>query len=52
MTDEKKCGNEACSCVPKDKEKYCSAACEAMKGAVEVICKCVHPGCRGNATRV
>jgi hypothetical protein len=29
MTDAKKCANPACTCTPSDKDKFCSAHCEA-----------------------
>ena len=45
MADTKKCANPACSCTPPNGEKYCSAHCEAVKGATEVVCQCGHPGC-------
>jgi len=32
MSDAKKCGNPACSCIPPEKEKFCSAHCEGLKG--------------------
>jgi metallothionein len=50
MADVKKCANPACSCVPSAKDKFCSPHCEALKGAVEVMCKCGHPSCAGDAT--
>jgi hypothetical protein len=51
MSDQKKCANPACSCVPADKEKFCSAHCEGLKGSTEVMCACGHPDCKGNALR-
>ena len=49
MSDPKKCGNPACSCLPPNKEKFCSPHCEALKGSVEVVCKCGHTSCGGTA---
>jgi hypothetical protein len=49
MADAKKCANPACTCIPEKKEKFCSAHCEALRGAVEVICKCGHHTCGGEA---
>jgi hypothetical protein len=40
MSDQKKCANPACSCVPANKEKFCSAHCEGLKGSTEVMCDC------------
>jgi metallothionein len=51
MSDQKKCANPACSCVPANKEKFCSAHCEGLKGSTEVMCGCGHPGCKGDALR-
>ena len=51
MANDKKCGNPACSCIPPEKEDYCSAHCEAMKGKVEVVCTCGHAGCAGDAIK-
>jgi len=48
MSDQKKCGNPACSCVPPQGEKFCSAHCESVKGTTEVACQCSHPGCKGD----
>lgn len=49
MSDQKKCGNPACSCVPPKGEKFCSAHCESVKGTTEVACQCGHPECQGDA---
>jgi hypothetical protein len=49
MADAKKCANPSCTCIPGNKEKYCSSHCEALKGGVEVICKCGHHLCGGEA---
>jgi hypothetical protein len=51
MPDQKKCANPACSCVPANKEKFCSPHCEGLKGSTEVMCTCGHPDCKGNALR-
>jgi hypothetical protein len=48
MTDAKKCANPACSCVPADKDKFCSAHCEGTKGSTEIGCQCGHASCRGD----
>ncbi len=50
MSDVKKCGNPACSCVPPEKEKFCSPHCESLGDKVEVMCQCGHPHCSGEAT--
>jgi hypothetical protein len=49
MSDAKKCANPACSCIPADGQKFCSAHCEGLKGSVEAICECGHPACKGDA---
>lgn len=41
----RKCGNAACSCVPPEKAKYCSAHCEGVAQKVEIMCTCGHPNC-------
>lgn len=51
MSETKKCGNPACSCVPPDKEKFCSAHCEALGSTVEVVCQCGHGHCSGNVAK-
>ena len=51
MSDAKKCGNPACSCIPPEKEKFCSAHCEGLKGSVEITCQCGHPACRGDVAK-
>ena len=51
MSDVKKCGNPACSCVPPAKEKFCSPHCEALQGSVEISCQCAHAACAGEASR-
>ena len=51
MSDTKKCANVACSCTPANGEKFCSPHCEGIKGAVEIVCECGHPGCRGDALK-
>ena len=50
MTDIKTCANAACSCIPPEKQKYCSAHCEGMEDKVEVLCGCGHDSCRGAST--
>jgi hypothetical protein len=49
MAQPKKCENPACSCIPTDGSKYCSAHCEGIAGKTEVLCACGHSGCRGEA---
>jgi hypothetical protein len=51
MTDVKTCANAACSCIPPEKEKYCSAHCEGMEDKVEVLCGCGHGSCQVAHTR-
>lgn len=51
MADPQKCAHPACSCIPPDKEKYCSAHCEAMADKVEITCQCGHAHCTGMATK-
>jgi metallothionein len=46
----KKCANPACDCLADEGSKYCSAHCEGAAGTTEVICRCGHPGCGGEAT--
>ena len=48
MSDAKKCSNPACSCIPPDGKKTCSAHCESVKGTTEVMCDCGHPRCKGD----
>lgn len=45
---QKKCGNELALLAlrAQDNEKFCSASCEALKRAVEVMCKCGHVMCK------
>jgi hypothetical protein len=50
MSEVKRCANAACSCIPPEKEKYCSAHCEGMVDSVEVLCGCGHDSCRGAVT--
>lgn len=40
MSDAKKCANPACSCIPSDGKKICSAHRESVKGTAEVMCEC------------
>jgi hypothetical protein len=49
MTDKGTCANPACSCIPPEKNKFCSAHCEGMADKVEVLCGCGHDSCRGAA---
>jgi hypothetical protein len=48
MASQKKCANPACTCVPPDGSKFCSAHCEGLAGSVEVVCQCGHGPCGGN----
>jgi hypothetical protein len=48
MANTKKCANAACTCVPADKSKYCSAHCEGVADKVEIACQCGHASCGGN----
>lgn len=52
MAEANKCGNPACSCIPPNNEKFCSAHCEALKGSVEVVCQCSHAHCSGSTKTV
>jgi hypothetical protein len=45
----RKCANAACSCIPPDKAKYCSAHCEGIADKTEIVCKCGHTNCEGGA---
>ena len=49
MSEQKTCANPACTCVPEKGEKYCSAHCEGMGDKTEIVCKCGHEHCGGNA---
>jgi len=51
MTEVKTCANAACSCIPPEKEKYCSPHCEGMDDKVEVLCGCGHGSCQGASAR-
>ena len=48
MADTKKCAHPNCSCTVGEKDKYCSAACEAAKGTETIACACGHSGCKSN----
>ena len=52
MSDVKKCGNPACSCAAAKGEDYCSTHCEGSKETTEIMCRCGHAGCRGNASKL
>ena len=39
------------SYVLADKEKFCSAYCEGLKGSTERMCDCGHPACKGDALK-
>ena len=47
MANSKKCANAACSCIPTEKSKYCSAHCEGIANKTEIVCTCGHPNCTG-----
>lgn len=50
MADKlKKCENPACSCTADAGQDYCSAHCESMEGNSEVVCRCGHASCQGEA---
>jgi metallothionein len=51
MAEVKKCAHPACSCIPAEKQKYCSEVCEDAKGMTELACQCDHPTCRGEALK-
>ena len=51
MTNQKKCENPACSCIPSGSDKFCSPHCEAVKGTTEIACQCGHAGCKGEALK-
>jgi hypothetical protein len=48
MSETKKCAQPACSCTVPKGEDYCSTYCESTKGTTEIMCKCGHPGCKGD----
>jgi hypothetical protein len=48
MADAKKCAHPNCSCSVGEKQKYCSAYCEAAKGTETIACECGHPNCQSN----
>ena len=48
MAESKKCGNPACTCIPPEKETFCSPHCEALRGSVEIVCQCGHNHCGGS----
>jgi metallothionein len=43
MSEPKKCGNSACSCMPEKGQSFCSTHCEGTKGTTEIICECGTP---------
>lgn len=51
MSEEKKCANPACTCIPPKGDKFCGAHCEGLKGTVEVSCQCGHTSCGGDILR-
>jgi len=51
MTATSKCARPACSCVPPEGKKYCSATCADAKGMTELSCQCQHPACQGQALK-
>jgi hypothetical protein len=52
MTNPKKCGNLACTCVPAGNAKYCSPHCEGIGKKMEIVCLCGHSDCGGNVKDV
>ena len=47
--------NVATRAVPafhREKEKFCRAHCEGLKGSVEITCQCGQTGCRGDITKI
>jgi hypothetical protein len=48
MSETTKCANPVCTCAPPKGERFCGAHCEALKGAVEVMCQCGHASCSGD----
>ena len=51
MAEVKKCAHPACTCIPPEKQKYCSEVCEDAKNMTELTCQCDHPACRGEALK-
>jgi hypothetical protein len=49
MADAKKCENPACTCTPPKADRFCGSHCEALEGAVEVVCQCGHASCGEDA---
>jgi hypothetical protein len=47
MSELKKCGHAACSCLVAEGAKYCSQMCEDSKSLTELKCDCKHAGCSG-----
>jgi len=47
----KKCANAACTCIPPEKAKYCSAHCEGVAQKTEIMCTCGHPSCGSTGMR-
>ncbi len=46
-SEPKKCAHEACSCIAREGQKYCSTFCEDSKGVTTLKCDCDHPKCKG-----
>ena len=51
MNAKSKCDHPACSCIPNNGERYCSATCADAKTLTELACQCDHPQCRGEALK-
>ena len=49
---QKKCAHEACSCIPKQGEKYCSQYCKDSKDFTALACDCGHPGCEASRSNL
>jgi hypothetical protein len=45
--NDNKCSHDACVCMVRDNEEYCSEHCEnaAEQDIVEIRCDCGHPAC-------
>ena len=47
MSEDNKCAHEACVCMVKDNQEYCSDHCEdaVEQDIIEIRCDCGHPAC-------
>ncbi len=48
----RKCANVPCNCSPIDGSDYCSAYCEGVEEATDIVCHCGHTSCEGDVSRV